>query len=310
MPSKRIDTVLFSIIVPTYNRANLLKIAIQSVVNQTYTNWELIIVDDGSMDHTRQIVTAYQQDARIKYLHQANQERSLARNRGILEASGSYICFLDDDDYLLENHLMTFWEAIEKYPSPLMILRTGFYRKKGAQSYPSDQYRKSRDGHPVRFAAFHFCSACTLCIPAIFLEEDQFAPSFRHWQDTHLILRLLAKHPFRQLPTHTYIYVHHPIMGSQTIYNFPDARNRIQNNVDAIKDLFKEHGELVRPILPARTEAFLVAQKYLDHAHGALKFGNRRMAWELFRFSWETSTSSRLLVSRGKFVVKALCSKF
>ena len=310
MPSKLKDTLLFSIIVPTYNRANLLKVAIQSVVDQTYTNWELIIVDDGSTDHTEQVVAGFRQDLRIKYLHQRNQERSLARNRGIEEASGSHICFLDDDDYLLVNHLMAFWEAIETSRSSLMIFSTGFYRKKGAQSYPSDQYLESRDGHPVRFAAFHFCSACTLCIPAVFLAEDQFAPSFRHWQDTHLILRLLAKHPFRQLPIHTYIYVHHPIMGSQTIYNFRDARDRIQNNVDAIKDLFKEHGQLVQPFLPARTEAVLVAQKYLDHAHGALKFGNRRMAWELFWSSWETSTSSRFLISRGKFVIKAILSRF
>lgn len=310
MPRKLEDSVLFSIITPTYNRANLLRIAIRSVINQTYSKWELLIIDDGSTDQTRSVVKEFHRDRRIKYIYQDHQERSTARNRGISIASGAYICFLDDDDYILDNHLMTFWEYIEKSPSPLKILRTGFYRKKKEQSSLSDQYLKTRDENPVQFAAFHFCSACTLCIPTIFLQEDQFPPLYMHWQDTHLILRLFAKHPFCQLPTYTYVYVHTDIMGSKTIYGFSDARKRIQNNVDAIKDLFDRYNQLISPFLPAYAETFLVAQKYLDHAHGALNYGNRKLAWELFGASLKASKSSYLLNSRCKFILKILLSTF
>jgi glycosyltransferase involved in cell wall biosynthesis len=89
---------LVSVIVPTYNRAALVSRAIESVLDQTYDNFELIVVDDASTDDTKAIVRSYDDD-RITYLcHQKNRRVSAARNTGIKHASGKYIAFLDDDD--------------------------------------------------------------------------------------------------------------------------------------------------------------------------------------------------------------------
>jgi glycosyltransferase involved in cell wall biosynthesis len=97
----------FSIILPTHNRAHFLPKAVESVLTQTFEDWELVIVDDGSTDNTKEVVLAYQ-DPRIIYIYQENQERSAARNNGISKARGEYICFLDSDDYYLPNKLMNF----------------------------------------------------------------------------------------------------------------------------------------------------------------------------------------------------------
>jgi glycosyltransferase involved in cell wall biosynthesis len=99
-------TPFFSIITPTYNRAHMLSKTIESVLEQTFTDWELIIVDDGSTDHTKELVDRFiQKDPRINYVYQENAERSAARNNGIRNAKGEYICFLDSDDLYEEQNL-------------------------------------------------------------------------------------------------------------------------------------------------------------------------------------------------------------
>lgn len=89
---------LISIIIPTFNRVEVLPAAIESVIKQSRKRWELIIVDDGSSDFTLEGIGDYLQNDRIKYFYQKNQGVSAARNYGIKEASGEYIIFLDSDD--------------------------------------------------------------------------------------------------------------------------------------------------------------------------------------------------------------------
>ena len=99
-----INMPFFSIIIPTYNRAHVIMRPIDSVLRQTFEDWELIIVDDGSTDDTKSIIESYH-DNRIRYVWQENQERSAARNHGIALAKGEWICFLDSDDDYYPNHL-------------------------------------------------------------------------------------------------------------------------------------------------------------------------------------------------------------
>ncbi|NJY63957.1 glycosyltransferase family 2 protein [Salinimicrobium sp. CDJ15-81-2] len=98
---------LVSIVIPTYNRGNILPVAIDSVLKQTHSNWELILIDDGSTDNSREVVEPYLTDERITYYFKDNSGVSAARNKGIDLANGQYIIFLDSDDYfdkeLLEN---------------------------------------------------------------------------------------------------------------------------------------------------------------------------------------------------------------
>ncbi len=100
-------------IIPTHNRAALVTEAINSVLAQTFQDFELIVVDDGSTDNTRDVLKRYT-DNRIHYIYQENQRRSEAQNTGIKAASGEYIAFLDDDDLWLPHKLekqVTFLDA-------------------------------------------------------------------------------------------------------------------------------------------------------------------------------------------------------
>lgn len=112
-----LDTPFFSVVIPTYNRGGVLLHAIQSVIQQTFDQWELIIVDDGSKDDTKSVVSAIT-DKRVKYFYQENKGRSAARNAGIEKALGEYIAFLDSDDQYAENYLELFFAEISQEKGP------------------------------------------------------------------------------------------------------------------------------------------------------------------------------------------------
>lgn len=99
-------TSLVSIIMPAYNAEKHIEESIQSVINQTYKNWELIIVDDGSTDNTKSIVKQnIERDNRIRYYYQKNGKQGKARNLAISKANGNWLAFLDSDDLWFENKL-------------------------------------------------------------------------------------------------------------------------------------------------------------------------------------------------------------
>ena len=90
----------YSTIMPVYNASKNLRRSIESIINQTYHNWELIIIDDGSLDDSYDICMEYaSKDSRITLIHQENHGPGYARNEGIKLAKGDYITFLDADDY-------------------------------------------------------------------------------------------------------------------------------------------------------------------------------------------------------------------
>lgn len=100
-------------VTPTFNRSYILTRTIASVLSQTYQNWELIVVDDGSTDNTKEVVSR-SPDKRIKYFHKVNGGPSKARNFGIERAKGTWIMYLDSDDELLPRCIETMLEWIAK----------------------------------------------------------------------------------------------------------------------------------------------------------------------------------------------------
>ena len=106
-----------SIIIPTFNRAIIIESTIKSVLNQNFKDWELIIVDDGSTDNTKQVIGTFE-DPRIKYIYQENAERGAARNNGVKQSKGDYVFFLDSDDIIYPNHLELAFEELEKLEKP------------------------------------------------------------------------------------------------------------------------------------------------------------------------------------------------
>ena len=107
------DSPTVSVVIPTYNRADVLPRAIESVFEQTFQDFEIVVVDDGSTDDTETVVASYD-DERLTYIRQPNQGANAARNRGIERARGSYVSFLDSDDELLPSHLARIVDTVSE----------------------------------------------------------------------------------------------------------------------------------------------------------------------------------------------------
>ncbi|AZI66632.1 glycosyltransferase family 2 protein [Kaistella daneshvariae] len=133
---------MISIIIPAYNSEEYLEICIQSILVQTYKNFEIIIVNDGSTDNTGSVCNqiALDNSSRIKVVHQANKGQGAARNAGLKIARGCYIMFVDSDDGLAVNTLEENYKILNNHPN-IDFLQFPVYYKYGA----SDAYLKENN---------------------------------------------------------------------------------------------------------------------------------------------------------------------
>lgn len=136
---------LISIIIPAYNAESTIEKAIQSTINQTYKNIEVIIVDDGSKDNTSNICNKIKKNyPYIHYFYQINQGANQARCNGISQSKGKYITFLDADDYLPKNSLYTLYHIISEKSVDIVAAS---YRCKKGEYTPKEYIRNLLNGH-------------------------------------------------------------------------------------------------------------------------------------------------------------------
>jgi glycosyltransferase involved in cell wall biosynthesis len=190
-------TPFFSVIIPTYNRSGMLKTAVDSILKQTFQDWELIVVDDGSADDTKNVV-AQCKDTRINYIYQQNSERSAARNNGIANANGKFICLLDDDDYFLPQRLESLYSAVRSHREQLAMFYTGIgFEKNGNITLRQELTNKHKN-------IFDFIALATIgvpqtCISREILLKHKFNGSFHIGEDLELWLRIINEFPLYYL---------------------------------------------------------------------------------------------------------------
>lgn len=193
------NKVNFSIIMPTYNRGYIISRAIQSVISQTYKNWELIIVDDGSKDDTEQRVIAIKDD-RIRFIHyDRNQGANHARNLGMKEAKGQYFAFLDSDnewhpDYL-EKQLI--WLENSNEQIDVVFARSCICNNDHKSLFPCEVADElDTDEKIIRCAMFRSVfDTNVVCMTRKVWEEsrEEFNENLRRHQDWEYFLRLLVE---------------------------------------------------------------------------------------------------------------------
>jgi glycosyltransferase involved in cell wall biosynthesis len=142
---------LFSVVIATYNRANMIGDTIRSILRQSVTDFELIVVDDGSKDETVDVIGKWtDQDARVRYIYQENMERGAARNNGFKNARGNYVVFFDSDDEMLPNHLQTLRNAITRNPQ-YELFATKYAYNNGRAIVPSAMTKFKEGSYDIRF---------------------------------------------------------------------------------------------------------------------------------------------------------------
>ena len=213
---------LFTIVIPSYNRAHFISHAIQSVIDQTFQNWELIIIDDGSTDNTKDVVLSFD-DIRIKYVYQKNQERSIARNNGIKRAKGIWICFLDSDDYFLENHLTVLKEYIILKGSPIAML------------YVKPKLKTNRDFNTYENILKSIIHTQHACIHSIILQKHLFSPKLNIAEDIDLWMRIADEYPILNIDKNTVVIQDHDDRTVNYLHT-----NSFQKGLLVFKSLYKD----------------------------------------------------------------------
>jgi len=208
--------VFFSIVVPTYNRAYLIGDTIESILSQSYANFELIIVDDGSTDNTEEVIQKYLSD-NVHYYKKENAERAAARNYGTSKAKGDYINWIDSDDIIFSNHLEEALKAIAKYERPEIFAMGHQYQYPSGKlintvSYPSSTLNGIMyKGNPMINSPVIVRRDIALANP--YNEDRELSCS----EDFELWLRLASKFPVYSSPTITVAIINHDERSTLTM---------------------------------------------------------------------------------------------
>lgn len=200
MPDPRV-----SVILPVYNRDELLKRAALSVLNQDYRDLELIIVDDGSSEDLRPVVDALG-DSRVRYLRREhNGGVAAARNSGLQLARGEFIAFQDSDDLWLAGKLGKQVAALSAAEPDVGLVYTDIRRQHGEHAFIFPDSRlpvREGDLRDIVFGEGHLCAFTqTWLVRARLLNEvGEFDPALRLWEDWDLCIRLAQRGKFAYLP--------------------------------------------------------------------------------------------------------------
>lgn len=159
-----------SVIIPTYNRAKFIEAAIQSVLDQTYQDFEIILVDDGSTDETAEIIKSFPTD-KLKYIYQENCGRSNARNHALRLAKGRYIAFLDSDDLYLPGKLELQVGYMEEHPEVDMIYTSAYCMDENGNSI-NHHYDAKVSGWIYKYIAFFV--PVTITLPTVMARREVF----------------------------------------------------------------------------------------------------------------------------------------
>ena len=224
----------FSIILPTYNRASFLQRSISSVLNQTFTDFELIIIDDASTDNTKDVIDTFN-DERIRYFkNEKNRERSASRNKGIELSKGKYICFLDSDDSYKVHHLKTLNDFIVTQNEPVAFIFTNSIRYNNGIEQKLNSFPQA-DEYPVEWVLR--CQQppiLTIAVHKTIVLKHRFNEKFTINEDIHLWARIVSLYPWYHIDKFTTeIFIHEDCSSLSKKDNF-------KKQVQVLKDICKQ----------------------------------------------------------------------
>jgi glycosyltransferase involved in cell wall biosynthesis len=265
----------FSVIIPTYNRADFIRQTIESILSQSFTDFELLVVDDGSTDNTGEIVSEIK-DSRIVYYKKENAERAAARNFGAQRAKGEYINFFDSDDLAYQHHLSTAYDFISNNPAS-EIFHLGYdIKSQAGEVVRKPDYIKSINRYIIR-GNFLSCNGVFIRHDVILenqFNEDRALSSLEDWE---LWIRMASRYNFK----------HHREITSSVVHH--DERSVFSTDVEKIKtkaDLFMKYvmadSANNKTYGKALEEALASAKTYVA-LHLAMAKASRKEIWRYLK---------------------------
>lgn len=272
----------FSVIVPLYNKAPYVEKALQSILSQTFTDYELIVVDDGSTDESAEVATPLIPSEKGRMIRQANAGVSVARNNGVAVSQGDYLCFLDADDWWAPTFLEEMDRFITDYPEAGIYGTNYFYVKSGRH-----QVRIN-----IRTGYFNYCkeyasqmtmplTSISVAIPRLVFEETGgFKPSLKLGEDFDVWIRIAMKHKTAFLNTPLSYYNQDVDVAQRGIGRLKDPAHHMLWNLDYLSDEEKTNPDYKRLIDNLRVyslEPYFLSSKY----HAAAVEQLAKVDWSL-----------------------------
>ena len=230
---------LISIILPVYNGEQLIERCIESILKQTYKNFELIIVTDGSTDKTLEKIQKYE-DERIRIINQSQQGTGQARNAGLKEVLGDYVCFIDSDDTVDENFLKTMYELIKQ--NNAQVVACSYKENKDiVHNLNKEQGLKYLISLPEKIPM----SVCGKLLTRKSIESIQF-DKVNHFEDIKFITEVFVK-------SDKIVYI------EKKLYNYiqrENSRSKYFKGDDRMKACL-ENVKLVENVCPTLTDSYI-----------------------------------------------------
>lgn len=264
-------TPAVSVVIASYNRADYLGATLDSVLAQTFRDFEIVVVDDGSTDNTRQLVESY--GAQVRYYHQQNGGPSAARNFGVEQARAPWIAFQDSDDLSLPNHLETFFKYVDDHPETGMVFANGEYlggpvhnRNSIIPAAKSRQLAERAVALEDLFDKSIFRLQASLISKRCYQQVGGLDAGLRICHDLSLAFRLWMHFPVKYLDAVVFAYRKHDSNISS------DPVLRLTENIRVIEELRRDFPQVDEILGPRRLHARL-AYRYYRLAKTQMKKG-------------------------------------
>ncbi len=269
-----------SVITPAYNSSQYISKAIESVLNQTFPDLEMIIVDDGSLDRTRAVVEGYvkKHPEKIKYIYQSNQGAGAARNHGLRNAKGEYIAYLDADDIWAHEKLQKQVDYLDEHPEISLTFTNAHVVKNGqiTRTYTREEDKRQLNNdlfYNLFFRNFICFSSVVFRRPVI----DQvgfFDESLWNTQDFEWLVRVVRRYQVAYIEECLVTYLVHETNVSKRL----DIRHQngiaiLEKNLAQYPDMYEKMGKRLKTHIP---------QRYFEFGYALFERGEFQRARQQF----------------------------
>lgn len=270
---------IVTVIIPTYGKPKFLRDSIISVLNQTFTDLELIIVDDNNPDtvarkETEDLVNGLVHiDNRIKYIkHDHNKNGAVARNTGFAVAKGKYISLLDSDDAYMPDRLQKCFDIMENASDNIAGVYTGCEFRRGGKVYHVE-----KDVKPGNFLVdtlackFMFCTGSNIFVRKSVIDElNGFDGAFLRHQDYEFLVRVFEKYDLAAIAEPL-------VIKNNENFNMPNLEKQV-----AIKKQYLEKFKYIIDTLPQKGINYIMHGNYINVAENAMARNNFKVANEFY----------------------------